>query len=142
MPLTAGQLYQQIGETTAEDYHLVVYLPDGEMHTVEEVTTEPQAPRSHPTVWLLTLPIGWDQPPATSIEAIIYWAKRIKGGSAETAGGSMDLDYAHDKLTKAAKQYLGIPDVTDDQLRGLQRTQAERAVLGLTKQSAWGGENG
>jgi hypothetical protein len=49
--------------------------------------------------------------PADDVEKMVYWAKRIiENDGALSAGSSMDLDYAHDELTKAARSYLGNSD--------------------------------
>jgi hypothetical protein len=44
-----------------------------------------------------------------------YWAGRVIEGDDGTAGGSMDLDYAHDELSEAARTYLGVPTVEEAQ---------------------------
>ena len=44
------------------------------------------------------------------VERMRHFADRVVNGDDTTAGGSMDLDYAHDELSLAAREYLGISD--------------------------------
>lgn len=53
-------------------------------------------------------PAAEDREPRGNVEALHYWVHRIMTGDDTTAHGSMDLDYAHDELAKAARAYLGI----------------------------------
>lgn len=53
--------------------------------------------------------------PQGDIEKMRYWADRVIDGDDTTAGGSMDLDYAHDELSQAARRYLGVPTVREAQ---------------------------
>lgn len=54
-----------------------------------------------------------EQEPKSGMEKIRYWADRIINADDSTAGGSMDLDYAHEELTVAAKSYLNIPSLDE-----------------------------
>jgi len=59
---------------------------------------------------------GWafyqDEPPAYSspVERMAYWTRRIESADDSTAGGSRSIDHAHEELTRAAREYLGIRD--------------------------------
>lgn len=51
--------------------------------------------------------------PRGDIEKMRYWADRVINGDDTSAGGSMDLDYAHDELTQAARSYLKTPTLDE-----------------------------
>jgi NTP pyrophosphatase (non-canonical NTP hydrolase) len=60
--------------------------------------------------------------PVTEVDKMAYWARRvIDNDGALSADSSMDLDMAHDELTKAARSYLGL-----NSLEG--RSLSERAL--------------
>lgn len=63
-----------------------------------------------------------------------HFARRIATGDAMTAASSMDLDYAHDELTKAAREYLDLPNA-DGVLRLLKDEYARAGILGANENS-------
>lgn len=69
-----------------------------------------------------------------AIARMQHYARRIALGDASTAGGSMDLDYAHDELTRAVREYLDLPNA-DRVIEQLKAEYARAGILGANENS-------
>lgn len=72
---------------------------------------------------------------ATAIERMRYFADRILRGDDSTANGSHDLDYSHDELSAAAREYLGLGDRAR-LVELVKQELAARGHLGANEQSS------